>query len=134
MSTIKINDKNCTLEINKTFAAKASIFDSKAYILLRDARNDHPTYRVVIIAQKTVKPVFKGLTYKYMEKYISNHDDENNSIMKEYKSLRAKDTESEEMLDESFSYQEIKVWFLNRYPQIAAHHEARARLLDRKAA
>ena len=32
-------------------------------------------------AAKSNKPSFKGLTYEYMENYISKHDDEQNTIM-----------------------------------------------------
>ena len=44
------------------------------------------------------KESFKGLTYAYMEKYIANHDDDNQTIMREYEMLRGISAEAEELI------------------------------------
>ena len=129
MTSININNKNRTIELTKTFATAASKFNSPEYLELKAARLDNPSYRVVTIAKKTARPKFKGLTYEYMEKYISKHDDEAESIMGEYKALRAQTEEAEEALAVSASYIEIKDWFFKKYPAVAQFHKTRAQIL-----
>jgi len=82
-------------------------------------------------APKSDKPSYKGLTYEYMEKYIMAHDDENKTIMNEYLALRGMSDEADENLAESFNYQEMKDWFLDKYPEIANFHQKRAELLEK---
>ena len=64
-----------------------------------------------------------------MEMYIEKHDDEDKSIMAEYLMLRGMTDEAEEALAESFTYLEMKDWFLKKFPAIASFHEARAKLM-----
>ena len=127
MTTICINNKKNTIEITKAFEKAASRFGSEEYNMLRQARNDNPYFRVVVIKHKTSTASFKGLTFNYMEKYISSHD-EDGSIMAEYKDLRGKSAAAEEACADSLSYGEIKTWFLNKYPAIKNFHERRANL------
>ena len=128
MTTITINAKNRTIEITKTFSVAASKFGSQEYNDLRAACNDNPNYKVVTIAKKTARPKFKGLTFKYMETYIAKHDDENQSIMQEFKALRAESEEAKEALAESASYSEIKDWFFAKYPAVAQFHQTHAQM------
>ena len=65
-----------------------------------------------------------------MEKYIVAHDDENKSVMAEYKMLRGQDEESKEIGMESLSYLEMKDWFLDKFPAIRAYHEKREELMN----
>ena len=65
-----------------------------------------------------------------MEKYISKHDDEQNTILEEYMILRGMTDDAEEAFAESLTYQEIKTWFLDKYPAIASFHETRAKLVE----
>lgn len=132
MTTITINTQKRTIEMNKTFATAAAKFGTDEYKQLQEARRDYPTFKVVTIARKAAKPAFKGLTFKYMEKYIAAHDNEDKSIMAEYKMLRAefdKEDESVKMLADSASYKEIKDWFLKKFPEIKKFHEDRAKIL-----
>ena len=64
-----------------------------------------------------------------MEKYILAHDDENQKIMNEYLELRAMTDEAEDALLESATYQEMKDWFLDKFPAIAEFHQKREELL-----
>ena len=133
MKNPTVRDTSRTIEVSKKFYTRASRFGSEEYKMLQEARRDNPGYKVVVAApkaSKSSKPSFKGLTYEYMEKYILSHDDEKNSAMKEYMSLRAMTDEAEEACAETCSYQEIKVWFLDKYPEIASFHETRAKLVE----
>ena len=133
MTAITINAKNRTIELTKTFATASSKFGSPEYEQLQMARKDYPNYKVVTItrkAPKSDKPTFKGLTYEYMEKYIKSHDNAEEN-MAEYMELRGISEEGEEALAESFNYQEMKDWFLDKYPEIANFHEKRAELIEK---
>lgn len=136
MKNLTINRNARTIEVSKKFDILSSRFGSEEYKMLQEARRDYPGYKVVVATPKTSKsskPSFKGLTYEYMEKYISKHNGENNSIMKEYMTLRGMTDEAEEACAETCSYHEIKNWFLNQYPAIAKFHEKREALLKKSA-
>ena len=125
-----INNKKMAIEMTKKFAAAARKFGTQEYKDLQEVRKDYPTYKVVIVTRKTTvkKDNFKGLTYEYMEKYISSHD-EDGKIMAEYQDLRGLSERAKEALAEPCSYLEMRVWFLNTYPAIAKFHEDREKLL-----
>ena len=118
--------------MSKKFAKAASGFGSREYKQLQEVRRDYPDFSVVTVSRKTAgkKETFKGLTYEYMEMYIQKHDDDDTkSIMAEYLMLRGKTAEAEEALAESFTYLEMREWFLKKFPAIAQLREARAKLL-----
>ena len=131
-----INEKKCAIEMSKKEAKAAAKFGSDEYKDLQTARKDYPNFKVVTVTRKSTakKNPFKGLTYEYMKMYIEKHDDDDKSIMAEYKMLRGLTDEAEEVLAESFTYLEMKDWFLKKFPAIASFHEARAKLLDNNAA
>lgn len=124
-----------SIEVSKTFNTRSSCYGTDEYKMLQEVRRDYPGYEVVVVAPrkatKSNKPSYKGLTYEYMEKYISTHDDDGNTIMNEYMFLRAMTDEAEEACAEACSYQEIKTWFLDKYPAIAKFHETRAQLVEK---
>ena len=129
-----INEKKNAIELSKKEAAAAAKFGTREYKALQEARKDYPGFKVVTITRKatTKKESCKGLTYGYMEMYIQKHDDDDQSIMAEYLMLRGMTDEAEEALAESFTYLEMKDWFLAKYPAIKSFHEARAKLLEVK--
>jgi len=122
-----INFTNNTIEMTKTESKAASKFGSDMYKQLQEARRDYPTYTVVIKATSSKRESLKGLTYDYMEKYIKKHDDDNCSVMEEYKMLREK---TDDVLASSVSYGEVKEWFLAKFPEIADFHKKREEILD----
>ena len=128
-----INEKKNAIELTKKEAAAAAKFGTREYKALQEARKDYPGFKVVTITRKSTakKESCKGLTYAYMEAYIEKHDDEEKSIMAEYKMLRGLTDEAEEALAVSFSYQEMKEWFLNKFPAIKTFHETREKALEK---
>jgi len=117
MTNITINTKNNTIVITKAFEKKASKFNSKEYLELKDAKADFPTFRVVAKASSRNK-TFKGLTFDFMETYIAAHDDaerrmETFNDMKNAKALYGK----------TMPYAEITTWFLNEYPTVKKFRE-----------
>lgn len=125
-----INEKKMAIEMTKKFAAAAHKFGTQEYKDLQEVRKDYPSYKEVIVTRKTSvkKDNFKGVTYEYMEKYISSHD-EDGKIMAEYQDLRGLSERAKEALAEPCSYLEMRAWFLKTYPAIAKFHEDREKLL-----
>ena len=119
-NVLKIDFMTSTLIMDRTFAKSASIVGSQEYQLLQNARQDYPTFTVSMraIKRNPNKESYRGLTYVYMEKYIAEHDDENQSIMKEYLSMRVIAN------CHSVRYPTIKKWFLETYPEIVAFSQS----------
>lgn len=117
MTNLTINNKARTIEMTKKFEKAASRFGSDEYKMLQEARKDYPAYKVVVKTSAAKgKESFKGLTYEYMEKYIAAHDDDDKTIMAEYKMLRAISDEAKEMSAAARPYGEMKKWFFDKYP------------------
>ena len=113
--TLKINHHDQLLIMDKTFAKRASIVGSEEYRLLQEARQDYKTYAVTQrkIKKNPNKESYRGLTYAYMEEYISCHENAAQNF-KIYAELRM------QARCHSIRYPTIKKWFLNTYPDVAA--------------
>ena len=134
MTKMKINEAASTIEMTKMFYRAACRFGTEEYKMLQEARRDYPGFKTAMVQpkknSKAQNESYKGLDYKYMEKYIVAHDDENKSVMAEYKMLRGQDEESKEIGMESLSYLEMKDWFLDKFPAIREYHEKREELMN----
>ena len=103
---MKIIFPSKTIEVTKTFANKASDFGSEEYYTLRAAMSDLPDFTVAIkVTRKPRRTYMKGLTYEYMESYISMVD-EDGSLMKDFQCLR-----------QGCNYAVVKKWFLTALPE-----------------
>lgn len=128
---IKVNRQKRTLEITKTFEKAASRCGSDEYIALIDAQLQNPGFAVKVVSAKNTKSnPYAGLNYDFMKKYIEKHDDEEKSMMTEFKELRAKDDFSIEMGIKSAAFCEILDWFLETYPEVKKFHEEREAKLE----
>ena len=109
---IKVNFNEQTIVLNRAFATRAAIPTSKEYHKLKSVRETYPDYEIqirTIVQPKTER--HKGLTYSYMEHYISTH--ENATVrMAEFREMRLRAE------CHSMKYNHIKKWFLSVYPQI----------------
>ena len=85
---MKINYMNCTIELTKTEMKAAEKFCSEMYLNQREARQDNPNYRVKVVAPSKKVDRHKGLTADAMKKFILKHDDENQTILKQFSQLR----------------------------------------------
>lgn len=92
--TLTLNHKNYTIEMDKKFADASSNPFSEEYAKLQEVRRDYPKYKVAVITRKEKESHTAGLSFEFMELYIEKHDDEEKSIMAEYKLLRAEDETS----------------------------------------
>lgn len=104
---MKIRFATKTIEITKTFENKASNFGSEEYLTLRTAIHDLPDFQVVVKTAKTSRRTYmKGLTYEFMESFITLND-EDGSTMQDFLALR-----------QMCGYTEIKRWFFAKFPEV----------------
>jgi len=100
--------------MSRKFEKSASVAGSEEYRRLQLVRQDYPHFTVVrrSIKKAPTKETYAGLTYAYMERYISTHEnaDENKKIYDELRLIGA---------CHKASYPTIKKWFLETYPSIS---------------
>lgn len=118
---IAINFSAKTIELAESFEKKASIYGSSEYMMLQNARKDFPTYRIEIIKKsRKAKDCHKGLTSKYMYKYIKKHDNEKKEVMNLFKGyFETFDEEKEKfVLCSDVDFFKVQKWFLSQYTEI----------------
>lgn len=127
-----INYTSMTIEMSKAEAKAAGKVGTEAFKEMLALMQQFPNYKTLVVTRTTTKKAcdYKGLTYEYMKKYIKAHDDDQKSIMTEFEMLRGESIEAKDALAESCSYQEIKAWFLNKFPAIEQFHEKRSKMLS----
>lgn len=128
-NSVRINRTSRTIEVTKRFDSAASRFGTREYEAMQQVRKDYPDFSIVVKTVRTKADHYKGLTYDYMEKYITSHDDEEKSILAEFNDLRGKSEEAVAFGAEALSYGEIKAWFFKKYPEIEAFQKRRERAL-----
>ncbi len=113
---MKINYASLAIELTKAEASKASKPGSNMYNELNALRKEFPSFKIVI--ETTKKKAAKNSTIKYedMERYISFHDDEEHSIMREFNARRHA---KENGALTAQSYFEVKKWFFDVFPDAA---------------
>ena len=124
-NSVRINRNSRTIEVSKSFDKAASRFGTREYEAMQQVRKDYPDFTIVVKTIRSKADHFKGLTYDFMEKYITSHDDDAKSIMKAFNDLRGKSDEAQLFGAEALSYGEIKAWFFKTYPEIEAFQKRR---------
>lgn len=114
MTGLKVDMISKHIILSKAFAKKAMNTNNPEYKAFVEAMQTFPTYTIVHgkIKGNPNKQTYKGLTYAYMEKYISLHD-KTGKIMKDYQEMR--------LIAECYKsgYPLVKEWFLATFPSIA---------------
>ena len=124
---IKVDHTKKRIILGKAFSKKQSDIDSEEYAKLCEVVQMFPKYRVVVkqIAKNPQKESYKGLTYRYMERYIA------------VKGTRVDRQEYDDMrlLAECHSkrFPVIKQWFLDKYPEVR-EYGAKAEFITPNAA
>ena len=121
--SLTLNSKTRTIEMTKAFEKASSAIGSEEYTLLQQARRDYPTYKVVTITRTTKSTGYKGLDLAFMEMYIKSHDDDEKTIMANFKMLRAEGEEFEGTDIHSESFLTIRAWFLEQYPEVTTFYK-----------
>ena len=122
-----INSAARTISLTKKEMTAARRVDSPEYNKLQNARRDYPGFTVIAVSRKvkTQRETYKGLTYAYMEKYIIAHDDNQQSIMAEYKMYRGISADPLMYIPNPYTYHEMKEWFLGKFEAVAKFYENR---------
>ena len=128
---MKIDYTSMTIEMTKAEAKNAGKVGTEAFKEMLSLMQQFPNYKIQVITRAATKKScdYKGLTYAYMEKYIKAHDNDKHTIMAEYEDLRGESDAAKDVLADSFTYQEIKNWFLGKFPEIREFHEMRSKML-----
>lgn len=115
---VRVNYNNKTIVITKKFSKKIENPISKEFEEFMNLRERLADFEVIVktSSKRTKKDSLKGLNYEFMKQYIARHDDENETVMKEFKKRAVKDEDNIATL----SYGEVKKWFLEQYPEICA--------------
>ena len=109
---IKVNFEDGTIVVSRPFAIRAADPVSPEYRRLTNVQESYPEYKIVVrTIRKANNEHYKGLTYSYMEYYISTHENAE-ARMSEYNEMRLRAE------CHSMKYGHIKKWFLSAYPQI----------------
>lgn len=136
MNNITVNAATRSIVLSKKFAVAAAKYGTEEYRMLQEVRRDYPGFKVVEVARKASKNArntYKGLTYEYMEAYISKHD-KDGTKMRQFFILTASEKSEETKVMKAVSYQKVKNWFLAEFEEIQKCCQTREELIARKAA
>ena len=127
-----IDYKKNEIVMTKKEAREAGVVGSKEYKAMLELRKAFPGYKVVVKSAPKSKDHLKGLTVDYMKAYIEAHDNEKKSVMMEFYKLRGLD-ENGKPAELAFvaSYGELKMWFLDQYPEIEALNTETSEIIAR---
>ena len=120
------------IEMSKSEAKEAGKLNTEKFHELRQFMAIYPGYEIQIKAPAKRKSEFRGLDYKYMKSYIQKHDDEDGSIMAEFRKMTAqdkKDGKEGAELQEATNYLVVKKWFLTKFPEIKEYKEPHAKMV-----
>ena len=105
------------IEMTKTEAKTAGKPNNDAYNTLLELMKNFPGYEIEIVKSVSKKTDrFKGLYYNYMMDYIKSH---NKELLKDFYTLRGLDDNGKKVgMAAAASYGEIKMWFLEQFPEV----------------
>lgn len=122
---MKANLMKKVIEMSKSEANKAGVPTSNEFKTLQELRAAFPTYEVEIIQKTKARDTMRGLTENYMRRYIEKHDNEEGTIMSEFKTLCGEDGD----LSKKASYGELKQWFLSHFPNVEEMFKEKDRIM-----
>lgn len=118
-NTLKIDHKKRIIVMDRTFAKYAENTRSEEYAHLQVVRKDYPTYKVKLrtIKKNSNKQTYPGLTYQYMEDYITAYElpEQKDAVLDEFHNMIF----ISQCHSKAYRYPTIKKWFLSRYPEVA---------------
>lgn len=114
MQGIKVDFITNTIIITKEFADLASDPTTEEYVTLNHVKSENPKMKIATRSRKKSskeRNPNKGLTYKFMRRYISVMDEDNlmefNKQQLHYESFG---------LDNTTVYLKVRDWFIENYP------------------
>lgn len=117
------------IEMTKTEAKAAGKLNTTEYNTLLELMNNFPGYQIEIVKTAAKKvDRFKGLDYNYMRDYIKSHNEE---LLKAFYTLRGLDENGKKVgMAAAASYGEIKMWFLEQFPEIEGMGEKVNKIIE----
>jgi hypothetical protein len=125
-----INYEKKVIEMTKVEAKAAGKIDSVKFNELIRLRSAFPEFTVVVKTNSTKRDTYKGLDYDYMKKYIETHDNKDENMQMFYNLRGLNRNGTRDVSIEERTYGEIKMWFLETYPEIEAFNEETKSKLD----
>lgn len=114
-----INESNKVIELTKIENREAHTYGTHQYEALQEIRKAYPGFRVVIKERKKNVDRLKGLDVPYMKNYILKHHGKESEVWTEFCQLRGLDKDEEKQeLSAAVSFGELRMWFLNTYPEV----------------
>lgn len=109
MNGIKIDFVSGIIYISKSFNERANNPMSEEYKLLKEVRNDNPSFKVVYREGKERTSPYKNLKYANMEKYIKVYEN-SDELLEMFKKVK--------ILSKSHPspYNYVVDWFMEQFP------------------
>lgn len=123
---IDIIHNKSTIEVPSVFEKKARRYGTDEFKHLNAILAQFPSYEIVVKPTQKKKKrasTYKGLTYAYMETYITKH---NKELLNLFNVKRGIPVEGMDAQPEKDSFKEIQGWFLEQFPEIKTFYETRA--------
>ena len=121
--TMTLNYEKKTIEMTKAEAKEAGRPNSEKFNELVKFRSIFPEFTVVVKNTSAKRDTYKGLDYDYMKRYIEAHDNKEENLIKFYNLRGLNEKGERDASIEEHKYGEIKMWFLETYPEIEAFND-----------
>ena len=125
-----INYAKKVIEMTKAESKEAGRPGSEKYNEIINLRSIFPEFTIIVKAHSTKRETYKGLDYDYMKKYIETHDNKDENMQMFYNLRGLNRNGTRDVSIEERTYGEIKMWFLETYPEIEAFNEETKSKLD----
>ena len=113
-NNLTIDREKKIIRTSKQLLKAASKYGTEEYKLFNYLLKEHPDFEIVATTQKKRKSL--NITFDFMTKYISKHD-ESGEVMNEFLVKRGlKADEDGEINAEKFA--DIRTWFLEKYSEV----------------
>ena len=119
-----------TIVMSRNEARKAGKLGTDEYKELAELMQRFANFRIEVVKPSAKKADhFKGLTRDFMKQYIEKH---NMELMAEFYTLCGLDEHGRKTaLVAAASYGELKMWFLEQFPEIEQMSENIAKIMDK---
>ena len=129
---MKINYEKSVIELTAKEAREAESYGSPAFLTLMDAKRQLEGFTVEVKSKSKCTATFKGLNREFMQKHIEDHPIEGKDLMAEFNSLCGLDSEGNKKAFAAVaSVGELRMWFLNSYPEFAEGRSKIDEILDK---
>ncbi len=121
---------NGSIVMSQNEARKAGRIGTAEYAKLAELRQQFSAFRIEVVKPSAKRTDhFKGLTRAYMKQYIESRDQK--KLTEFYALCGLDESGKKQELAAAASYGELKMWFLEQFPEIEQMSENIRRIMDR---